>query len=75
MMDYKDLQIPLGRRFRSLKLYFVLRMYGQKPLQQYIRHHLALADWLVQQVRALLGRAACDSACFSRANTCQLLPN
>jgi hypothetical protein len=29
--------IPLGRRFRSLKLWFVLRMYGQKGLQEYIR--------------------------------------
>lgn len=30
-------QIPLGRRFRSLKLWFVLRMYGVKGLQEHIR--------------------------------------
>lgn len=29
VFDYKDWQIPLGRRFRSLKLWFVMRMYGE----------------------------------------------
>ena len=33
----QDWQIPLGRRFRSLKLFFVLRMYGKHKLQQYLR--------------------------------------
>ncbi|KXZ45278.1 hypothetical protein GPECTOR_56g374 [Gonium pectorale] len=42
-LDYKDWQIPLGRRFRSLKLYFVLRMYGAEKLRAYLRHHIALA--------------------------------
>ncbi|KAF2975467.1 hypothetical protein EK904_012253 [Melospiza melodia maxima] len=35
--DYRHWQIPLGRRFRSLKLWFVLRMYGVKGLQEHIR--------------------------------------
>uniref|UniRef100_A0A8C5C5L1 Aromatic-L-amino-acid decarboxylase n=1 Tax=Gadus morhua TaxID=8049 RepID=A0A8C5C5L1_GADMO len=35
--------IPLGRRFRSLKLWFVFRMYGQSGLQAYIRKHVELA--------------------------------
>ena len=39
----QDWQIPLGRRFRALKLWFVLRMYGRQGLQGYIRHHCALA--------------------------------
>ncbi|GIM15937.1 hypothetical protein Vretimale_18591 [Volvox reticuliferus] len=43
-LDYKDWQIPLGRRFRSLKLYFVLRMYGSEKLRSYLRHHIALAQ-------------------------------
>ncbi|GLC76482.1 hypothetical protein PLESTF_001786000 [Pleodorina starrii] len=43
-LDYKDWQIPLGRRFRSLKLYFVLRMYGAEKLRSYLRHHIALAQ-------------------------------
>ncbi|EON96603.1 putative aromatic-l-amino-acid decarboxylase protein [Phaeoacremonium minimum UCRPA7] len=35
--DYRNWQIPLGRRFRSLKIWFVLRSYGVKGLQAYIR--------------------------------------
>uniref|UniRef100_A0A8C4WIT1 Aromatic-L-amino-acid decarboxylase n=1 Tax=Gopherus evgoodei TaxID=1825980 RepID=A0A8C4WIT1_9SAUR len=35
--DYRHWQIPLGRRFRSLKMWFVFRMYGVKGLQEYIR--------------------------------------
>ncbi|XP_044149426.1 aromatic-L-amino-acid decarboxylase-like isoform X3 [Bufo gargarizans] len=42
--DYRHWQIPLGRRFRSLKLWFVLRMYGVKGLQDYIRKHMRLAQ-------------------------------
>lgn len=38
VIDYRDLQIPLGRRFRALKLWFVLRQYGVKGLQAFIRH-------------------------------------
>ncbi|KAI8505873.1 hypothetical protein Bbelb_162260 [Branchiostoma belcheri] len=41
--DYRHWQLPLGRRFRSLKLWFVLRMFGVKGLQQYIRKHVSLA--------------------------------
>ncbi|KAJ8679481.1 hypothetical protein QAD02_015268 [Eretmocerus hayati] len=41
--DYRHWQIPLGRRFRSLKLWFVLRLYGVENLQNYIRKHVALA--------------------------------
>ena len=35
--------MPLGRRFRALKLWFVLRSYGTEGLQSYLRHHIALA--------------------------------
>ncbi|XP_066596148.1 aromatic-L-amino-acid decarboxylase [Prorops nasuta] len=41
--DYRHWQIPLGRRFRSLKLWFVLRIFGVENLQNYIRRHVALA--------------------------------
>ncbi|XP_064410411.1 aromatic-L-amino-acid decarboxylase isoform X5 [Latimeria chalumnae] len=41
--DYRHWQIPLGRRFRSLKMWFVFRMYGVKGLQEYIRKHVRLA--------------------------------
>ncbi|KAL5562024.1 hypothetical protein UlMin_031771 [Ulmus minor] len=43
VVDYKDWQIPLGRRFRSLKLWMVLRLYGLENLQNYIRNHINLA--------------------------------
>jgi len=38
--DYRDWQIPLGRRFRALKIWFVLRMYGVVGLQSHIRKHV-----------------------------------
>ncbi|KAJ8726414.1 hypothetical protein PYW07_001112 [Mythimna separata] len=41
--DYRHWQIPLGRRFRALKLWFVLRLYGVENLQKHIRKHIALA--------------------------------
>ena len=36
-MHLQDWQVPLGRRFRSLKLWFVLRSYGSENLQKYLR--------------------------------------
>ncbi|KPM43615.1 Aromatic-L-amino-acid decarboxylase [Neonectria ditissima] len=44
--DYRDWQIPLGRRFRSLKLWFVLRSYGVRGLQAHIRRGVALGESL-----------------------------
>ena len=44
-------QIPLGRRFRALKLWFVLRLYGVNNLQAYIRKHVALAHEFEELVR------------------------
>ena len=48
--DYCDWGIPLGRRFRALKLWFVLRHYGVAGLQEVLRSHLKLAaefkQWL-----------------------------
>lgn len=41
--DYRHWQIPLGRRFRALKLWFVLRLYGVENLQAHIRRHCAFA--------------------------------
>jgi len=40
--DYRDWQIPLGRRFRSLKVWFVLRSYGVSGIQKHIRNHIQL---------------------------------
>lgn len=42
-IDYRHWGVPLSRRFRSLKLWFVLRTYGINGLRKYIRHHCTLA--------------------------------
>ncbi|KAF8692733.1 hypothetical protein HU200_039431 [Digitaria exilis] len=52
VVDFKDWQIPLGRRFRSLKLWMVLRLYGVENLQSYIRKHIELAKYFEQLVIA-----------------------
>jgi len=44
VIDYRDWQIPLGRRFRALKLWFVLRHYGIEGLRFHIREHVRLAQ-------------------------------
>lgn len=49
--DYRDWQIPLGRRFRALKIWFVLRTYGITGIQQMIRKHIALAKYFASLVR------------------------
>jgi aromatic-L-amino-acid decarboxylase len=41
--NYRDWGIQLGRRFRALKLWFVLRSYGLEGIRQRFRHHIALA--------------------------------
>jgi aromatic-L-amino-acid decarboxylase len=51
VIDYRDWQIPLGRRFRSLKLWFVLRHYGIEGLQFHIREHVRLAQEFASWVR------------------------
>ncbi|MEE9566545.1 MAG: pyridoxal-dependent decarboxylase [Desulfobacteria bacterium] len=44
VIDYRDWHIPLGRRFRSLKLWFVIRYYGVEGLRHHIRRHVELAQ-------------------------------
>jgi aromatic-L-amino-acid/L-tryptophan decarboxylase len=46
VVDYRDWQIELGRRFRALKLWFVLRWYGAEGLREHIRSGVALAQEL-----------------------------
>jgi aromatic-L-amino-acid decarboxylase len=50
VIDYRDWQIPLGRRFRSLKLWFVLRYYGIEGLQFHIREHVRIAQQFAEWV-------------------------
>lgn len=55
VIDYRDWHIPLGRRFRALKLWFVIRHYGVEGLQYHIRRHVQLAQefasWVDQDDR------------------------
>ena len=43
--------MPLGRRFRALKLWFVIRHYGAEGLRVHIRTSIALAEWFAGQVQ------------------------
>jgi len=66
LMDYG---VALGRRFRSLKLWYVLRYFGRRKLQELIRGHIAmarqLADWIGIDPRFELAAPAPFSAvCF-----------
>ncbi len=50
--DYCDWGIQLGRRFRALKLWFVIRSYGIKGLQEKLRKHISLARNIEEKVRS-----------------------
>jgi aromatic-L-amino-acid decarboxylase len=48
--DYRDWGIQLGRRFRALKLWFVIRSFGVAGLKDKIRYHISLAEQLEQKI-------------------------
>ena len=50
--NLRDWGIPLGRRFRALKLWFLIREYGVAGLQERIRRDMDNAQWLAAQVGA-----------------------
>jgi aromatic-L-amino-acid decarboxylase len=52
VIDYRDWQVPLGRRFRALKLWFVLRIYGLEGLRRRVRRHVELAHDFASWVAA-----------------------
>ena len=52
VIDYRDWHVQLGRRFRALKLWFVLRYYGIEGLQFHIREHVRLAQEFTGWVKA-----------------------
>lgn len=52
VIDYRDWQIPLGRRFRALKLWFVIRHFGIRGLQERIRQHVDIAQQFAAWVQA-----------------------
>ncbi len=69
VIDYRDWHIQLGRRFRSLKLWFVIRHYGVEGLQFHIREHVRLAQEFAERVRGderfeLAAPAPLNLVCF-----------
>ncbi|MGF6882456.1 aromatic-L-amino-acid decarboxylase [Nocardia sp. GAS34] len=52
VVDYRDWQVPLGRRFRALKLWAVIRCYGVEGLRTHVRHSVALAQQFAAWVAA-----------------------
>jgi aromatic-L-amino-acid decarboxylase len=52
VIDYRDWQLPLGRRFRALKLWFAIRTDGVESFQSMIREHVNLTQELASLVKA-----------------------
>jgi aromatic-L-amino-acid decarboxylase len=72
VIDYSDWQVPLGRRFRALKLWMTLRMIGAESLRRRIRDHVAWAGEFAARVAAdprleLLRKPSLSLACFASA--------
>jgi aromatic-L-amino-acid decarboxylase len=51
VIDYRDWHIPLGRRFRALKLWFVVRHYGLDGLRAHIREHVRLGEMVERFIK------------------------
>ena len=74
VVSLSEYAMPLGRRFRALKLWAVLRCYGREGLQAVIREHLRLAGLFEQWVREEPGWEVCaprpfSLVCFRREGT------
>ncbi len=67
--NYRDWGIPLGRRFRALKLWFVIRTYGVTGIQNIIRSHIDMIQDLARKIEAsddfeLLAPVPLNLVCF-----------
>lgn len=67
--NYRDWGIPLGRRFRALKLWFVIRTYGVEGMKKIIQEHIEIGRWVKDQVEAsdefeLLAPVPLNLVCF-----------
>jgi aromatic-L-amino-acid decarboxylase len=70
VFDYRDWHIQLGRRFRSLKLWFVIRHYGVNGLRYHIQQHINMAQQFAEWVRTsaefeLIAPAPLNLVCFA----------
>lgn len=67
--NYRDWHIQLGRRFRALKLWFMLRSFGAENLRTIIRNHCEWAQWLKNEIVAsenfeMLSPVSVNLLCF-----------
>ena len=67
--NYRDWGIPLGRRFRALKLWFVIREMGVSGIQEKIRNHVTWGHWLADEIENhtdfdLLAPVPLNTVCF-----------
>lgn len=51
--DYRDWGVPLGRRFRALKLWFVLRSFGISGIEERLRSHIRLSGYFSEEVQKI----------------------
>jgi aromatic-L-amino-acid/L-tryptophan decarboxylase len=65
VMSLSEVSVPLGRRFRALKLWAVLRAYGREGLQAMIREHVRLAAEFERWVAEEPGWEVCAPRLFS----------
>ncbi len=73
--DYRDWGIPLGRRFRALKLWFVIRSYGVTKLREMVSEHIRIARWLEQEIIAhpgfeIMAAVPLSVVCFRYRPSC-----
>jgi aromatic-L-amino-acid decarboxylase len=67
--DYRDWGVPLGRRFRAMKLWSVIRMYGVEGLQDKVRGHIRMARRLAEMIALendfqILAPVTINAVCF-----------
>jgi len=67
--DYRDWGVPLGRRFRALKLWCVIRCYGVTGIQEKIRLHIQIAQDLAEKIKQepdfeILAPVVLNTVCF-----------
>ncbi|MCB0504160.1 MAG: aspartate aminotransferase family protein, partial [Cyclobacteriaceae bacterium] len=72
--NYRDWGVPLGRRFRALKLWFVIRSFGTKELQERVQLHLELAQQLKEWIEnsgnfVLMAPVHLNTVCFRYRET------
>ncbi|TYH50774.1 hypothetical protein ES332_D10G228400v1 [Gossypium tomentosum] len=75
VVDYKDWQITLSRRFRSMKLWLVLRSYGVENLRNFLRSHVKMAKLVVPRNFAMVCFRVLPTTLKKEPNGCKKTVN